>query len=527
MLAVLSLVALTCVTFWPILNNGFVNWDDPANYLTNGHLGFSTDDLTWAWTTFHLGAYEPLAWMVSSAEYIVWQFDPRWYHAVSIGLHAATAVAVYLLTVRILRLCRAGSAIAPTAAAAVSTAWFAVHPQRVEVVAWITAQPNLLCALFGVCSILAYLHSVEPSGTLSRRWLNGSLALFVASLLSKAPAVSLPVVLLVLDVYPLRRMTSQTELGQTIPALIREKVWFFLFSAVFSVLAFLAKARTFNGVLLPYAGFGSRVIAAAYSTWFYLSKLAVPSEFLPYYRLPGPVIWRNSAYLVPVLLLSAISLLLLLGRKWLPNLLATWAVFLIILSPVSGFISMSTQLVADRHAYLASMAWCPLLAYGLTTRRVLRARWTRVLAAATCVLAIAWLTTRTHELVRTWHDSEALWQHALDYESGRTMMAFNNLASAYLEKGKVNEALNLYRSALVDDVNPTDLNGRALVLFNFADVLVRLGRNEEAIEQYQRMAEIAPLGAETHYRWGVALERAGRFTEATIHFNQALKARSK
>ena len=523
MLAVLSLVVLTCVTFWPILNNGFVNWDDPANYLSNGHLGFSADDVTWAWTTFHLGAYEPLAWMVSSGEYVVWQFDPRWYHAVSIGLHAATAVAVYFLTVEILRLCRAGSAFETAAAAAASTAWFAVHPQRVEVVAWITAQPNLLCALFCLWSILAYLHAVEPSGSLNRRWLNVSLALFVASLLSKAPAVSLPVVLLVLDVYPLRRVTSQMAPGQTILALIWEKAWFFLFSAVFSVLAFLAKAQTFHGVLLPYSGFASRVIAAGYSTWFYLSKLVVPSEFLPYYRLPGLVTLSNAAYLVPVLLIFAISLLLLFARKWLPNLLATWVVFLVILAPVSGFVSMSTQLVADRHAYLASMAWCPLLAYGLTTRRVLRARWTSVLAATTCLLAIAWLATSTRKLVPTWHDSETLWRHALDYKSGRTMMAYNNLASAYLENGDVNDAVSLYRSALTDDINPTDLNGRVLVLFNFADVLVRLGRNEEAIEQYQKMAEIAPVGADTHYRWGVALSQAGRRTEATVHFNQALK----
>jgi len=103
------------------------------------------------------------------------------------------------------------------------------------------------------------------------------------------------------------------------------------------------------------------------------------------------------------------------------------------------------------------------------------------------------------------------------------MMAYNNLASAYLENGDVNDAVSLYRSALTDDINPTDLNGRVLVLFNFADVLVRLGRNEEAIEQYQKMAEIAPVGADTHYRWGVALSQAGRRTEATVHFNQALK----
>ncbi|HET9830978.1 MAG TPA: tetratricopeptide repeat protein, partial [Vicinamibacterales bacterium] len=448
----------------------------------------------------------------------------RWYHAVSIGLHTATAVAMYFLTVRILRVCRADSALATAAAAAASTAWFAIHPQRVEVVAWITGQPNLLCALFFVCSILAYVRATEPNGSLNPRWLNASLALFVASLLSKAAAVSLPLVLLVLDVYPLRRMTSRTAPSAALLALIEEKVWFFLFSAVFSVLAFLAKAQTFNGVLLPYSGFASRVIAAAYSTWFYFSKLAVPSVFLPFYRLPGRVTSSNSAYLIPLLLVCAISLLLFFGRKRLPTLLPTWIVFLVILAPVSGFISMSTQLVADRHAYLASIAWCPVLAHGLTTRRVLRKRWTNVLAAATCVLAIGWLTTATRTLVPTWHDSEALWNHALNYESGRTMMAYNNLASVYLQKGEVDAAVNLYRSALAEVVNPTDLNGRALVLFNFADVLVHSGRNQEAIEQYQRIAEIAPVGAETHYRWGVALEQAGRRTEATVHFKEALKA---
>ena len=245
---VVALAALTATAFLPALNNGFLAFDDDENFIDNAWFrGLGWTQIRWAWTTFLVGVYQPLAWMLFELEYLFSGLNPRGYHLTSIGLHAAVAVVLFSFIVSILRRCgwpsnySAPREIHLQLAAALAAVLFAVHPLRVEVVAWASCQPYLPCALFSIFTILAYLRAHdEPVGGASwhrRAWSMVTLALFAAALLSKAVAVTLPFVLLAIDVYPLRRFSAGTDVRNRKVAILGEKLPFVSLAITFMALA--------------------------------------------------------------------------------------------------------------------------------------------------------------------------------------------------------------------------------------------------------------------------------------------------
>src|SRR5436189_5366354 len=210
------LIALvTFAAFLPTLQNQFVNWDDDDNFLGNPHYrGLAWTNLRWMWTT-HLGHYIPLTWMTLGLDYLLWGMNPLGYHLTSLLLHAANAVVFFFIVRRILTLAlpapsERGHAL--TASAGVAALVFAIHPLRVESVAWVTERRDVLSGLFYLLTILMYLRACER-GERRRGWYWLSVAAFVCALLSKSMVVNLPVVLLILDVYPLRRLGGPSAGG--------------------------------------------------------------------------------------------------------------------------------------------------------------------------------------------------------------------------------------------------------------------------------------------------------------------------
>ncbi len=217
-LVAIPLVLVVIYAFSPALNNGFVDWDDQQNFFANPYFrGLDVAQVKWAWTTFWFGAYQPLAWLLFETQYVFCQLDPRGYHLTSLLLQVVDAVVLYVLTVALLRRCRTDSCLESgwtcCLSAGLATALFAVHPLRVEAVAWVSCQPYLPCALFSMLAVLAYLRAFRTSSSPQWGWLAGSFVLFVAAMLFKAVAVSLPAVLLILDVYPLGRFGNGAGRG--------------------------------------------------------------------------------------------------------------------------------------------------------------------------------------------------------------------------------------------------------------------------------------------------------------------------
>jgi tetratricopeptide (TPR) repeat protein len=521
--AAILLVPLVIVAFAPCLANDFVRWDDDRNFLENrSYRGLGWPQIRWAWTTFHLGVYQPLSWMLLEAEYAIWGLNPRGYHATSLALFAAGAVVLHWLVVRLLDRALGGADPGPTRiGAALAVALFVAHPLRAEVVAWASCQPYLPCALFAMLSVLAYLRASREGPPARWGWLAASFALFAAALLSKAVAVSLPAVLLILDVYPLRRLGGGPGRWSS-PEARRvwwEKVPYLGLSLVFMGIAVAARQRHHALVMVREWGPSARVAQACYATWFYLIKTAWPADLSAFYPLPRQVDWTDPPFLLRILATLGVTVgSFLLRRRW-PGLLAAWLSYLAILAPNLGLLRTGDQVAADRYSFLATMGGVVLLAAVL--RRLLRAgparRPVAVGSIAACLVAILALVFLTRDQCRTWRSSEALWTHALAHGAGRSDVAHYNLGVELDEKGRLEEAAAQYAEAL--RFAPHHAGARN----NLGAILFRQGKIDEAIAHYTEALRIDPAYPDAHNNMGAALFQSGKTDEAIAHYTEALR----
>src|SRR5213594_2683162 len=270
---------ITCAAFLPTLQNQFVSWDDDKNFLENPHYrGLSWTHLHWMWTT-HLGHYIPLTWMTLGLDYLLWGMNPVGYHLTSLLLHVTNAVVFFFVVRRILTLALPSPA-ERSHALAVSAGFaalvFAIHPLRVESVAWVTERRDVLSGLFYLLTILVYLRACEGMAR-GRGWYWLSVSLFGCALLSKSMVVNLPIVLLILDVYPLRRLGGAIGWWRE-PA---RRVWvekfpFVLLAAAASALAVRAQSLVHSMAPLDQLSVAARLAVSAYGLSFYLWKMVKP-----------------------------------------------------------------------------------------------------------------------------------------------------------------------------------------------------------------------------------------------------------
>ena len=281
------------LAFVPTLGNDFVAWDDPDNFIDNiGFRGLGWRNLWWAWTTMIIGVYQPIAWMLFEVEYLFTGLNPYGYHLGSALMNGLNAVVLYDLTLELIRRCRPDLAEQSpkrvVLMSALSVALFAIHPMRTEVVAWASAQPYLPCACFAMLSVLAYLKANPTDGSPMRsRWLLVSFLLYTAAVLSKAAAIPLPVVFLVLDVYPLRKIEAGRGWrdASNVRAIL-EKIPFFTLCAVFMVAAVVARVYDRNLDPVGNTGITGRISLSCYSAMFYPIKSLWPFDLHAFYMRP-------------------------------------------------------------------------------------------------------------------------------------------------------------------------------------------------------------------------------------------------
>src|SRR6059036_2943949 len=345
------LVALvTFAAFLPALQNQFVNFDDDENFLDNPHYrGLGWSPLRWMWTT-HQGHYIPLTWMTLGLDYLLWGMNPFGYHLTSLLLHAANAVAFFFVVRRILKRAlpspsERGHALAVSAGFAALV--FAIHPLRVESVAWVTERRDVLSGLFYLSTILMYLQACER-GTRGRGgyWL--SVAVFVCALLSKSMVVNLPVVLLILDVYPLRRLGGAIGWwSEPARRVYLEKIPFVLLAAAASAIAVMAQSSVHAAASLAQLGVPGRLAVAAYGLGFYPRKMVVPVNLSPLYELPRTVDPMAPPFILSYALVLAIMAIVLALRRRVPGLPAAWVAYVVVLLPVLGIFQSGPQIAAD------------------------------------------------------------------------------------------------------------------------------------------------------------------------------------
>jgi tetratricopeptide (TPR) repeat protein len=525
-LTMIPLVLVVAAAFNPVLDNDFVDWDDQPNFVQNPHFrGLGWAQVKWAWSTFWVGVYQPVSWLLFEAQHVVWGLDPRGYHLTSLLLHAVNTVLVYALTSALLARCRPHPSLespwARALGAGLATAFFAVHPLRVEAVAWVSCQPYLPCALFSMLTVLAYLRAVGDGRSPRWGWMAAAFALFAAALLSHPPAVSLPAVLLILDVYPLRRLGggSGRWFGASARAVWLEKVPFLALSLVFMGIAVAAKADVRVIAPLDQDGVTGRIAQACYGIWFYLVKTAIPRDITVFYPLPGRIDWWAPRFLLSLVATLAVSAgLFLLRRRW-PGLLAAWLSYLVILAPSSGLIRIGKYSAADRYSYLSMIGLVVPVAAGLGlawahTRRARAAAGVGVVALAG--VAVLGLVPLTRDQCRIWRTSEALWTHALEH-AGDSGTAHLNLGVLRSRRGDVAAAKRHYTEA--NRLDPGDFKAH----LNLGTIASHEGDIAAAEAHYAEALRIDPRSVEPHVNLGAILAGRGDFAAAEAEYALALR----
>ena len=519
-----ALPVITCLAFGSIVHNDFVNWDDDKNFLQNRALHvWGWEGVKWALTTFQVGVYQPLAWLAFLIEHRLWGLNSWGYHLASLVLYCAALLSCYRLFRILLRRADTSSSEGPwlSVYAFAALALFAVHPLRVEAVAWASCQPYLLCLLFYSAAAAAYVQaqSAQISPARHRLRLGASIGLFAAALLSKPAAVSLPAALIALDYYPLKRVGW----GQGVQAWRRvlvEKIPFLLLSVVFSLVAIAAKRE--GRALEPWhaSGVGSRYAQLGYAIWFYLAKTVWPVRLSHFYGRPADLSLLSAKFALAVAALVAATVVLFLFRRRLPWAFVVWISYLVILGPAVGALRFGPQVVADRFSLLSTLPLFVLLA-GVGVQLHGRVSFfSRIAAAGLWCCIAALLLTLAREQSAVWKTREALWSHALAlHELPET---HDGLGNALKRQGRNEEAEYHYREALRLDPDYADGHN------DLAIVLDQTQRGDQALDHFKRAATLDPNNDSTIHNLAKAYLRRGRFSEAAEAFSRlvALRPRS-
>ncbi|MGH7374903.1 MAG: tetratricopeptide repeat protein [Candidatus Rokuibacteriota bacterium] len=513
----IAVAVLTAVCFLPTLSGSFLNWDDSVNFVANPHYrGLGWSHLKWMFTATLMGHYIPVTWMSLGLNYVLGGMDPWGYHLGNLLLHATNATLAYWITRRLLAAAWSGGSQdgreTPSIcwAGACAALLFGIHPLRVESVAWITERRDVLCGLFFLLAVLAYLKGVERGRGLEPVWRWVSWTASVAALLSKAAAMPLPLVLLLLDIYPLRRSQDGWR------RLLVEKLPYAALAVGTALVALIALPH--GAAVTSYERYGAlaRVGMVAYSLVFYPLKFAWPMHLSPMYELPARVELGAWPFLPALLILAAITATLVIGRRRWPWALAAWTYSAVMVLPVSGVVHSGSQIVNDRYSYLSGLGFAALAGAGIAwilrqreqgrvSGRTLSMVAAGVVAIGTTLGLAAW--TQVH----VWRDSETLWRWAVEMDPACALCHGNlggAIASGPSGPARVGEAeVHLRRAIELRPDNPVPY-------FNLGNLLLVRRRYDEAEAAYRRYSELWPASVNGQRRLGLLAMLRGRYTEA-------------
>ncbi|MBV9008617.1 MAG: tetratricopeptide repeat protein [Verrucomicrobia bacterium] len=505
----LVLFLLTLAVFRRAIRNGFVNYDDDVYVYVNDRV---THGLTWpgierAFTEPQARNWHPLTTLSHMLDCQLFGLNPAGPHAINVLLHALAAAGLFLFL---------STAARSTWRAAITAGLFALHPLRVESVAWISERKDVLSAALFMATLLAYVHYVRGP----RAWrMLLVCACFAAGLMAKPMLVTLPFILLLIDYWPLRRFESLRH-GAVLVRLALEKLPLFLL-AVLSCAATLWAQRA-GGHFLDFIPLRDRICNAVLSYCIYIYQLVWPEQLAAFYPFPA----RADALLIvaaAAIILAGVSVLAIIHRRRLPCFFAGWFWYVIMLVPVIGVWPNGLQAHADRYTYLPQIGLLFAIVWGTVAlfRRTLALRFAFAVAAALIALC-GWVTW--HQIA-FWRDSETLWRHTLAVTTDNDV-ALNNLGLALQDRGDLDGALANFRAALAVLESHTAVPyhlARAFVLNNIGNNYARRGRWTEAMTEYRRSLSSRPDFANAHVNLANAFAQQGDWAAALAEYKEALR----
>jgi Tfp pilus assembly protein PilF len=540
-----GLTVLIAAVYWPVRHFEFLLYDDTIYVKLNPHVqhGLNLKEMAWAFYTNHCTNWHPLTWLSHMLDWQLFGNDAGLHHVTSVVLHILSSIVLFIafreMTGAFWR-------------SALLAALFALHPLRVESVAWVAERKDVLSTLFFMLTLWAYArYATRPANGRRYYWL--ALGLFVLGLMSKPMLVTLPFVLLLLDLWPLRRWqkVNQRKAGLTLAQLVKEKLPFFALTIAGCAVTLWAQGTGGAVTSLAKLPVLARIENTFVAYVFYLRCIFWPVELASPYPHPGYApIWKLG---LVVLILVVISIAAVRWWKRAPWVIAGWLWFLGTLVPVIGVIQVGAQGFADRYTYIPSIGI--LFAVIWTSHQWLQTR--KAIATGLGVVLVSACVVMSVGQVKYWENTKTLFERTIAI-TRRNAFAHNNLAAylmehgdydgaiyhanaalqivpsypdphdtlafAYTQKVMDQQALEHYRIVLANAAahQPSDLS---LFYNGYGTSLARTGQVAESCEEFRKCVELNPTLPEAHCNLGVSLSTLGRTADAAAEFREALRLR--
>jgi tetratricopeptide (TPR) repeat protein len=493
------LAVVTLAVFWQVNQYDFINLDDNVYVTENSHIqsGITLDGLRWAFSTTYAEFWHPLTWLSLMFDYQLYGMNAGGYHLTNLILHILSTLLLFWLFNRMTGAVWRSAFIATI---------FSLHPLRVESIAWVAERKDVLSAFFWMLTLCVYVCYTEKPA-IKRYFL--VLFCFVCGLMSKSMVVTLPVVMILLDYWPLGRFESKK--GNWILWQLKEKIPFFIFSAVFTILTIHAQPKT-HMPGWPYP-LESRIINALVSFVIYLEKIFWPRDLAVCYPFYGQLpLWQA---LMAGLLILAVSVFVIFSVKRRPYLFAGWLWYSITLLPVIGIIPVGNNAMADRYIYLPSIGITLMLAWGIPSLIKDEAAHKKILFPA-AIAALAILSFLTWQQCHYWKNGVELFSHALRITKN------NHLA--YINRGVNYGKLGQYQRAIEDFNQAIRLQPHYGVAYNNrGNSYAELGQYQLAFEDFNKAIQLQPDYTEAYYNRGNAYAKLGQYQHAIENFNEAIR----
>jgi tetratricopeptide (TPR) repeat protein len=496
------LAGLTWLVFGQTLWHDFINYDDPRYVYENTKItgGLSISGIAWAFTHIHSMNWHPLTTISHMLDCQLYGLNAGWHHFTNVLLHTLAAILLFLALQQMTNAVWRSAFVA---------AVFAIHPLRVESVAWVAERKDVLSGVCFMLTLLAYVYYTR--GPSLSRYMAVALV-FVLGLMSKPMLVTLPLVLLVLDYWPLSRIGGHRPgTGRQLLIPVLEKVPLIALSAVSSIITFLvqkgAVGRTEELPILE------RMNNAVVSYVLYLRQMLWPVDLAVFYPHPENRL-PLSEIAFCLLLLVCITCVAIALRKKRPYLITGWLWYLGMLVPVIGLVQVGWQGRADRYTYLPQIGLYIATTWAVTDLTSLWRRQRTILSVA-AILVIGALSLCAWVQTSYWRESERLFRHALAVTTNNDV-AENNLGIVFLGQGKVDEAISLLQSAV--DLRPDNSPAHE----NLAKALLQKGRVADALVHYRKLLELQPDNMEIHNIVGTVLVQQGRIAEGAEEWQKVL-----
>ncbi|HTS26070.1 MAG TPA: tetratricopeptide repeat protein [Bryobacteraceae bacterium] len=488
------LLLATFAVYAEVRQLDFINYDDPAYVSENPHVrgGITTEGVVWALTSGDAANWFPVTRLSEMLDCQIFGLRSGWHHLINVLFHAMAVLFLFAF------LHRATRAAWPSAFVA---SIFALHPLHVESVAWVAERKDALSAFFASLSLWAFVRYAEQREH-RRGWYWAALVAFSMGLMSKPMIVTVPFLLLLLDIWPLRRTALQ------------EKAPFFVLSAASAIVTYVAQRGSGAVAALVSVPFASRVGNALASCLIYIGKTLWPTDLAVFYPYPPHLpVWE------PVLggiAITGVTALVLRGLRMRPYLAVGWLWFLVTLAPVIGLVQVGSQSRADRYMYLPMVGLTIMAAWGAAdaVSRWPRAKGAVVAAAAVCCAACA---VATPLQLRYWRNSETLFRHAIQVTGGNYLAHYNLGVALSADPQRLPEAVREFEAAL--EIRPDYAEAR-----NNLGVALSGMSERDAIPEYEEALRLAPASALAHNNLGNALSKIpGRRPEALHEYQTAIR----